>query len=79
MIQLASSNSPVEVAWAAFDAAALALHCEYAACGAFGSGVRAVDPDARNRRMLAAQEVVRLWDEWRTLFLASEPFPGDAA
>jgi hypothetical protein len=73
MIRLAVENSPVEAAWAAFDAAAIAFHSQYAAA----SVMRVNDTaGASAARMKAAEEVARLWDEWRALFLAeSDPRP----
>lgn len=72
MIRLAAATSPVDLAWAAFDAKALLLNHVY----------RNVDlltdtPADRAQRMTLANETARLWNEWRTLFLADEP--GDAA
>lgn len=69
MIRLAVENTPVEAAWAAFDAAAISFHALY---GAAADMERADTPEARGARMKAAQEVVRLWDEWRALFLAED-------
>lgn len=67
MIRLAVENSPTDLAWRAFDEAALALHRRYAADARRSS---AMSPPERTARMRAAQEVARLWDEWRVLFLA---------
>lgn len=67
MIRLAVENSPVEAAWAAFDAAAIAFHAMYGAAADTG---REDTAEARAARMKAAKEVSRLWDEWRALFLA---------
>lgn len=74
MIRLAVDNSPVEAAWAAFDAAAIAFHAQYRAV----AYRREDTPEMRAARMKAAQDVARLWDEWRALFLA-DGNPGDAA
>lgn len=74
MIQLAASNSPVDAAWAAFDTAALRLHAMYQD----GSPTWDSPAESAARRELA-EEVVRLWDEWRTLFVGSEPDPRPAA
>jgi hypothetical protein len=68
MIRLAAATSPVDLAWAAFDAKALRLNHIY----------RTVDlltdaPADRAQRMKLAIETAQLWDEWRKLFL------GDAA
>ena len=70
MIQLAVENSRVAVAWAAFDNAAMAFHAMY---GVAADMDEEDTPEDRLRRMEAAQRVVRLWDEWRTLFLATGP------
>jgi len=72
MIRLAAATSSVDLAWAAFDAAALRLNYLY----------RLVDlttdtPADRAQRMKLAGETARLWDEWRKLFLGEES--GDAA
>ena len=75
MIRLAVENSPTDVAWRAFDKAALALHQRYAADACRSSGM---SPPERTARMRAAQEVVRLWDEWRALFLAADTMGGAA-
>ena len=71
MIRLAIENTPASVAWAAFDAAAIRYHRGYAAVG------ESTDTEeARARRMKDAEELVRLWDEWRALFDAeNEPKP----
>jgi hypothetical protein len=68
MIRLAAATSPVDLAWAAFDAAALRLNHLY----------RLVDlttdtPADRAQRMKLAGETARLWDEWRKLFLSDGP------
>lgn len=70
MVHLVSTTSPVDAAWAAFDAAAIRLHRMYAD-GRLG------DPDElRAERMALSQEVSRLWDEWRSLYLGTdEPRP----
>jgi hypothetical protein len=70
MIRLVVENSPVEAAWAAFDAAALSLHALYSAAE---RGTADTTQD-RTARIQAAQEVARLWDQFTKLFLAdSEP------
>ena len=67
MIHLAATTSPVDLAWAAFDAAALRFQYMY----------RDIDlttdtpADSAVRQRLAG-ETARLWDEWRTLFLGDE-------
>lgn len=72
MIRLAAENSPVEAAWAAFDTAAIAFYRMYGAV-AYN---RDDAPEMRAARMKAAQDVVRLWDEWRVLFVAEiDPRP----
>lgn len=69
MIRLAVENSPAEAAWAAFDTAAISFHAQYAAACEMDD----IDTvQARAARMKAAQEVARLWDEWRALFLAEQ-------
>jgi hypothetical protein len=74
MLIIAASNSPEQVAWAAFDDAALRLHRMYATADlSTGS-----DAD-RARRLQMAIEVARLWDEWRELFLAGGDEPRPAA
>lgn len=72
MIRLAAATSPVDLAWAAFDAKALRLNHIY----------RTVDlltdtPADRAQRMKLAIETAQLWDEWRKLFLGNDS--GDAA
>lgn len=67
MIRLAADNSPVDIAWGAFDAAAIDLNRMY----------REVDPATdtaadRARRMKAGKEVLLLWNAWRALFLADD-------
>lgn len=71
MITLATTTSPIDAAWAAFDAAAIAMHRMYR------NADQATDtPDARAMRMAKAEEVLRLWNAWRALFLAdAEPRP----
>lgn len=63
-IRVIASNDPVDAAFAAFDAAAIRFHRMY--------GKAQIDdsPEERAERMRAGQEVVRLWDEWRELFLS---------
>lgn len=72
-IRLEVSNDPVSVAWAAFDAAAIRLQRYYARA--------AIDdtPALRAERMAAAQETIRLWKEWRELFLTCDDEPRPAA
>ena len=74
MMHVVVSNSPVEAAWAAFDAAAIGFHRMYGVADPLFDS--AAD---RARRMYAAEEVVRLWDEWRTLFLGESGDPRPAA
>ncbi|MGA1800216.1 hypothetical protein VH567_15705 [Sphingomonas sp. 4RDLI-65] len=72
MIRLAATTPPVDLAWAAFDAAALRFQHMY----------RHIDlatdtpADSAVRQRLAG-ETARLWDEWRKLFLGDDP--GSAA
>lgn len=72
MIRLATETSPVDLAGAAFDAAAMRFHYMY----------RHIDlttdtpADSAVRQRLAG-ETARLWDEWRKLFLGDDS--GDAA
>lgn len=73
-IRLAATSSPVEIAWAAFDAAALRLNHIYAE---IASG-RDVASDAKARFELAL-EVVRLWVVFRDLFAENDGTPGDVA
>lgn len=70
MIRLAADNSPVEVAWAAFDAAAIRFHRMYATRDPMHDSA-----EHRAERMALAQDVAKLWDEWRALFLGDEPRP----
>lgn len=73
MIRVVASNSPAEVAWEAFDAAAIRFHMLY--CAAADSDLDD-HPEARAARFKAAQEVSRLWDEFNKLFLGDdEPRP----
>lgn len=72
MIRLATVTDPVDLAWAAFDAAALRLHYLYGTIDLITD-----TPDDRAQRMKLAIEVARLWNEWRKLFLGD--VPGDAA
>ncbi len=69
MLTCVASNTPAEAAWAAYDAAAIALHSLYAAAAEMD---REDSPAERVARMRAGQEVVRLWDEWRALFLSEQ-------
>lgn len=71
MIRLAATTSPVDLAWAAFDEAAIRFHRAYAIAPLFDA------PEDRTRRQGEAVEVLRLWEEWRELFLGDEP--GDVA
>lgn len=68
MVHLASSTSPVDLAWSAFDTAAIRLHRMYSRSDADA-------PEQRAARLELAQEVSKLWDEWRALFTADEPRP----
>ena len=70
MTVLTSNNSPIDMAWSAFDAAAIELHRMY-------PGVDpAKDTSAeRARRMERAEDVLRLWNAWRALFLGDETRP----
>lgn len=71
MIRVAASNSPVEVAWAAYDAAELRRLRLYQQLD-----VAADTPLARHARMKAAEESARLHEEWRKLFLSdNDPRP----
>jgi hypothetical protein len=71
MIHVVASNDPVDVAWAAFDRAAIRFHRMYARADIMHDG----EAD-RAERMKAAQEVATLWDEWRKLFIGDdEPRP----
>lgn len=74
MIQLAASNSPVDAAWAAYDAAAIRLHVMHQ------RAAKAPDTMAglAERRRLAI-EVARLWKEFETLFNADDGEPRPAA
>ncbi len=65
MIRVVASNSPIDAAWAAFDAAAIELNRMY----------RFPRASEANERRVKAQEVLRLWDAWRALFLGDEPRP----
>lgn len=64
MIRLAADNSMVAVAWAAFDRAAIALNRIYR-----DEALDDDTADARAVRMAKAEEVLRLWNAWRALFL----------
>lgn len=72
MIRLAAATSPVDLAWAAFDASALRLNHLYRIVD-----LRTDTPSDRAQRMTLAIETARLWDDWRKLFLGDDP--GDAA
>ena len=74
MLIVAASNSPEQVAWAAFDEAALRLHRMYAT-----ADLNTGDDADRARRLQMAIEVARLWDSWRTIFLGSDNEPRPAA
>jgi len=73
MIQLAATSSPVEVAWAAFDAAAIRLNAIYADASTDWDS-----PAEHRERFELAMETVRLWKAFSDLFLADET-PGSAA
>lgn len=65
MIRLAVENSPLEVAFAAFDAANVRLHSMY----------QTVDPttdtrSAQQERLEAALETRRLWQKFHDLYVA---------
>lgn len=72
MIRLASTQSSVDAAWSAFDCAAIRLHRMY-------SEQDTDTPKHRAARMALAQDVARLWDEYRALFLADGDERGTAA
>jgi TorA maturation chaperone TorD len=70
MIRLVAERGPVDIAWDAFDAAAIMLNRMYAE----------VDPksdtaDERAARCEAAQQVAHLWQEWQALFLGASVSP----
>ena len=65
MIRLASEASPVELAWAAYDAKMLELHAAYADLTEIGEGQALV---TRRGRMLLAIEAEQLHAEFRRLF-----------
>ena len=67
MIHIAASNSPVEIAWAAFDAAAIRLNELYARA----DGVPDT-PAERKARYDLSLEVVRLWNEFRILLVGDD-------
>jgi len=67
MIRLAAATPPVDLAWSAFDAAALRLNLVYRTVD-----LRTDTPADRAQRMTLAIETARLWDEWRKLFLGEE-------
>jgi len=72
MIRVVASNDPVDVAWAAFDAAAISFHSLYSAAADMDRDDTEV---ARRARFEAAQDVVRLWDEFLRLSVGDEPRP----
>jgi hypothetical protein len=72
MIRLAAATPAVDLAWAAFDSAALRLNHLYRICD-----LTTDTPADRADRMKLAAETAHLWDEWRNLFLSD--VPGDAA
>jgi len=74
MIRLAATTAPVDLAWTAFDDAAIRLNRMYATAPL---SKQFDDSENRKRRQDAAINVLRLWEEWRELFLGDEP--GDAA
>ncbi|APZ98047.1 hypothetical protein BWQ93_05805 [Sphingopyxis sp. QXT-31] len=74
MIHVAASNSPAEVAWAAFDAAAIRLNRMYAECAPDWD-----TPEERAARLSLSLEVVRLWNEFRALLVGDDTGPRPAA
>lgn len=68
MIHLAVENSPIDAAWAAFDAAAIRLNRMYAECSPDWDTPAEVEA----RRQLSI-EVVRLWSAFQALFLGDDP------
>ena len=65
-LRLAAQSDPVEIAWHAFDGAALALHAMYRA-----ADESEADPaNSAHHRMRKAHEVANLWDAWRALYLS---------
>lgn len=74
MIRLASESSPVEIAWAAFDAAAITLNRMYAEVRPESD-----TPADREARMALAMEVASRWDEFRRLFVGDDLDPRPAA
>lgn len=67
-MHLAASNSPVTVAWAAYDAAELKRHGLYVQHAALAD-----TPAARDDRLRACEEAASLWARWRDLYLGGEP------
>lgn len=66
-----AENASEQVAWAAFDAAALELQAMYARAEAQPEAVAA----AAAERHAKAAEVMRLWEAWRDLFARNDPRP----
>ncbi|QQV76506.1 hypothetical protein H5J25_13735 [Sphingomonas aliaeris] len=67
MIRLAADNTPVEAAWAAFDHAAIVFNRLYR-----DDNLITDSAEARGRRMKQAEEVLRLWNAWRALYLGDD-------
>lgn len=74
MMHLAFEQSPVEVAWAAYDAAMIRLHAMYEQAASEGDTLAG----SGDRREQFA-EVVRLRAEFEALFVADDSGPGGAA
>jgi len=70
MMHLAFEQSPVDAAWAAFDAAAIRLNRMYAECSPDWD-----TPEETTARRELSIEVVRLWNEFRTLLVGQDPRP----
>lgn len=68
MLKLAASNSPVSVAWSAYDAAMLQLQSMYVEPAQAGD-----TPALRAQRVRKAEQVASLWENWRDLFLTDAP------
>lgn len=72
-MEVVASNSPEQAAWAAYDAAQIALHEVYAAVNP-----QSDTAEQRHARFEAAQEVARLWHDFVRLF-SDGPEPRPAA
>lgn len=75
-LTVASTSTPLEIAWARYDAAVLGLQRIYERAG---SEPETWETDAKRQvRMEAAVNVARLWREFMALYVGPSSSPGAA-